>query len=309
VLHVGVIGGAAAAPVFRRLLELGAVPATGRERSWDSFDDPAVFLHDGSEPAVERTPSLHLVVGVGANDDPGDALRPDADVRLDGGMAPEQLTAAVDALWHQRITAFEANVRASRRSPRKRRPVLVAPDPWWPVEAARLVARLQAAVGHLAVRIDHIGSTSVPDLPAKDLVDIQVVVTDLDVAREAADQARRAGFVRAPGEWSGMDRLGVEHPEEVAVDADPGRPTNVNFRSVTAPIWRETLVFRDWLRAHPDERDAYAAMKRRLATRPDAQVDDYGAAKMAWIRPAVGRAEDWARKIRWEPRHQGTPAS
>jgi GrpB-like predicted nucleotidyltransferase (UPF0157 family) len=73
--------------------------------------------------------------------------------------------------------------------------MLATPDLWWPVEAARLVARLQAAAGHLAVRIDHIGSTSVPDLPAKDLVDIQVVVTDLSVAREAGKGARRAGLV------------------------------------------------------------------------------------------------------------------
>lgn len=92
--------------------------------------------------------------------------------------------------------------------------------------------------------------------------------------------ARRSGFVRVPGQWFGPDQQGVDHLEEVVVDADPDRPVNISIRPVTAPIWRETLLFRDWLRSHDDERNAYAEMnprpgpatgqRRRLQHRHDA---------------------------------------
>jgi GrpB-like predicted nucleotidyltransferase (UPF0157 family) len=152
------------------------------------------------------------------------------------------------------------------------------------------------------LRIDHIGSTSVPGLPAKDLVDIQVTVADLPAARAGALAAFEAGFVHVDGDWSGEDRFGVVHPEAVAVDADPGRPVNINFRPVTAPVWREALLFRDWLRSHHDERDTYAAMKRTLAI-SDTHVDRYSDDKMPWIRRALARAEAWAAHVGWSPEH------
>lgn len=74
---------------------------------------------------------------------------------------------------------------------------------------------------------------------------------------------------------------------------------NVNIRSASTPVWRETLLFRDWLRAHPDERDAYTAMKRALADGPENHVDDYGRAKRPWISAALDRAEGWAARSRW----------
>lgn len=113
--------------------------------------------------------------------------------------------------------------------------------------------------------------------------------------------AREAGFVPVPGEWSGQDRSGVEHPEAVAVDADPARPTNVNFRPVTNSVWRDVLLFRDWLRAHADERRAYAAMKQSLAGRPLADVDTYGSDKMPWIRARLAKAEAWSEEVNWMP--------
>lgn len=88
------------------------------------------------------------------------------------------------------------------------------------------------------------------------------MVADLSAAAHVAEAARSSGFVRVPGRWFGTDQQGVGHPEEVVVDADPGRPVDINIRPVTAPSWRETLLFRDWLRSHHDERNAYAELKR-----------------------------------------------
>lgn len=191
------------------------------------------------------------------------------------------------------MVPFERNLREGRRAPRRQYAVLVEPDSTRRDQARRLMDRLAAEVGDWIIRIDHIGSTSVPRLPAKDLVDIQAVVENRFVAYRVAEDARRAGFVHVGGTWFGTDKHGTRHPEEVVVDADPGRPVNVNIRPVTAPVWREALLFRDWLGAHDDERESYATMKQNLASRPGKSIDDYSRDKMPWIRAALRRAERW----------------
>jgi dephospho-CoA kinase len=204
---------------------------------------------------------LQLVIAAGAV--------ADADATVDNGSAEQ-----IDALWAEPVVPFEANLCMGRRAPRRQYAVLADPDPTWSRQTNCLMARLRFSVGGQIIRVDHIGSTSVQGLPAKQLIDSQVVVTDLAVAARVAASARCAGFVHVPGQWFGTDRHGIDHPEEVVVDADPGRPVNINIRSTAAPIWRETLLFRDWLRSHPDVRDAYAAMKRELVQRRGQDVND-----------------------------------
>lgn len=77
---------------------------------------------------------------------------------------------------------FEANLRTGRRAPRRQQAVLADPDAIWPRQARRLIDRLLLSVAAMIIRVDHIGSTSVPGLPAKQLIDIQVVVADLSAA-------------------------------------------------------------------------------------------------------------------------------
>jgi dephospho-CoA kinase len=127
------------------------------------------------------------------------------------------------------------------------------------------------------------------------------VVEAIDQADDVAERARDAGFVVVDGPLWCLDRDGVPHPEAVVVDADPGRPTNVNIRAVSAPIWRETLLFRDWLRANPAARGEYERLKRSLSERPAMHVDDYGSEKVPWISAANRRAEEWARTVDWRP--------
>jgi dephospho-CoA kinase len=266
--------------------------ATGRlERLAD--DDPLAVTD--SAPWVSVQPVGHgdprvfnLVVGIGAPTGPDGSL---ADAWLDDS---DQLFEAVDEVWHRRIRRFGENLAAGRRAPRQRRPVIVDADPTWPAQARRLIGRLDLALGDLVERIDHIGSTSVPGLPAKDLIDIQVVVADLDRAVEAARAVRHAGFVHVSGPWFGPGNEGWSHREEVCVDADPGRAVNVNIRPVDAPVWRDALLLRDWLRESADGRAEYATLKRSLAQRGDLDVDSYGQAKAAWVSTALLRAEAWA---------------
>jgi dephospho-CoA kinase len=282
-LLVGLPGCGPAHPAARRLTELGALPGTiSMPPPWDLADPSVVVLTGTGSAGGTGLPGLHLVLGTGAG--------PDADVVLDG--APGQL----GELWAGRLVPFEANLRAGRTAPRHDHPRLVAAEPSWPDQARRLIGRLRSSAGRQIVRVDHVGSTSVPGLPGNQLIDIQVVVASLDTAKQVAGAARRAGFVPVQEPCSGTG-----HPEEVVVNADPGRPVSISIRPAGAPVWRETLLFRDWLRRHDAERDAYAAMKQDLAGRPGMHAGGYGAATMPWISAALARAGDWAAATGWSP--------
>jgi dephospho-CoA kinase len=144
--------------------------------------------------------------------------------------------------------------------------------------------------------VDHIGSTSVPGLAAKDLIDVQVLVPTDDDAPIVAAAAVEAGFVHVAGHWHGKDRTGALHPEQVCVDADPGRAVNINIRSAARPVARDALLFRDWLRASPNARAGYLTLKSGLAGQ---QVDDYGDGKEPFISAALVEAERWAAQSGW----------
>lgn len=199
---------------------------------------------------------------------------------------------------------FATNLAQRRRAPRRQQVVLAEPEPSWSAQADRLMTRLAAVMGERARRIDHIGSTSVAGMPAKDIIDLQVVVDDLDAAVAGAAASHHAGFVHVVGPFYGIDRHGAHHDEQVAVDADPGRPANVHFHPASSPIWREMLLLRDWLRADQRHRQEYASVKRTLAEHADHDVNDYSRDKMPWISQTLNRAELWARQ---RPTRPGEP--
>jgi GrpB-like predicted nucleotidyltransferase (UPF0157 family) len=265
--------------------------ATAVAESWRRLADDVHVNVVAYPPDLASAARYQLVVGI--DDEPAPQAEHEAvDVWTDTPSAP--------SLWRERIRPFRDNLAANRRAPRRQIAELTTPDPTWPTQARRLIARLERMLGDAALRVDHIGSTSVAGLPAKNLVDIQVVVPDVDVADAAAANARDAGFVRVPGRWTGLDRRGTEFEEIVLVDADPGRPVNVNLRPVGDPVWRETLLFRDWLRADAANRDRYLAFKQHLAhTTHD--VDEYSSGKLSWIGDALAAASQWAQATGWQP--------
>ncbi len=220
-----------------------------------------------------------------------DARAAAADVLLDNGGNRDRVLLAVERLWHARLVPYERNVRERRRAPRPGRPVLAAPDPDWPVQAARAVGRVARVAGSRALRVDHIGSTSVPGLMAKDVLDLQVVVPDLATAAALADDLLDAGLVRRPdiGPDVGMD--GRRYPEAFAANADPGRAVNCHVRPEDSPAWRETLAFRDRLRADPALAHEYGRLKRRLAAVTHDSVDAYAEAKTPFVRRVLTGAD------------------
>jgi dephospho-CoA kinase len=222
--------------------------------------------------------------------------RASADVWLDNSGAEDIVLAEVDALWADRLLTFEANVRLRRPRPQMS-PRVVPYDDTWPVQAERAIARIRLAAGDRALRVDHVGSTAVPGLAAMDILDLQLTVSTLADADEVADAVSAAGFPRAAGDWADNSLDGNDGwAKRFHFGGDPGRPVNLHVRSLETGAGRLALVFRDWLRAHPDERDAYGELKLRLAEKHagDGTTLPYTDEKRDWINAAFRRAEDWA---------------
>jgi dephospho-CoA kinase len=227
-----------------------------------------------------------------------------ADVWLDNTGDRAALAASVDELWRDRLVPFAHNLAHGIRSRRPERLALSPPDPAWPAQAARLLGRLALAFGDAAVTLDHIGSTAVPGLLAKDVVDLQIGVTSLAVADDQVLLARlgAAGFPRVPAVDHDNAKDGGAWPKRLHGSCDPARVSHVHVRQVGAPGWRWALLFRDWLRADPEAAGRYAAEKQRLAA-TGMTTSDYTEAKEPWFDAAAPQAEAWARRTGWEPHH------
>ncbi|MFG2055921.1 dephospho-CoA kinase [Micromonospora sp. NPDC048930] len=224
-----------------------------------------------------------------------------ADVLLTNDGTLDELHAAVDALWRDRLLPYERNVR-ERRPVRPERVVLTEPDPTWPQQYARLAARIRHAAG-ADLRVDHIGSTAVPGLAAKDVIDIQLTVSSLAEADgPLAERLADAGFPRLLGDWWDNPRPAgsARWEKRLHGSADPARPVNLHLRVAGSPGWRYALLMRDHLRADPAQRAAYLEVKRELAaTAPDSAT--YGTLKDPWFDEEHLRAEEWAIQTGWRP--------
>ena len=232
------------------------------------------------------------------------ARRAAADVWLDNSGSPDELRAAVDRLWGDRLVPFEENLRLRRRAPAGP-PRVVAPRPGWAADGARLAARVAAAAGPLGRGVAHVGSTAVPGLPAKDVVDLQLGVESLADADALADTLADAGFPAGPGPHHDHPRPAgaPPWPKRYHGSADPGRVAHVHVREVDSPGWRFALLFRDWLRADAGARAEYAGVKRVAADRwaADRDATRYVADKEAWFDRAHDRARAWAVSTGWTP--------
>ncbi len=176
--------------------------------------------------------------------------------------------------------------------------------PEWPAEFALLGSSLRQALGELALRIDHIGSTSVPGLAAKDIIDVQITVEALDPGAE--EQLKRAGYERLEGIW--MDHLPPGAPEAeqewlkwMFQPAEGGRSANIHMRVQGRLNQRYPLLFRDYLRAHAPVAEAYARVKHALAAYHPDDKQAYYDVKDPVCDIIMGGAEEWAMATHWHP--------
>jgi GrpB-like predicted nucleotidyltransferase (UPF0157 family) len=154
-------------------------------------------------------------------------------------------------------------------------------DATWPALFEREAARIRDALGDGALVVEHVGSTSVPDLPAKPVIDILLVVPDSSDEADYVPRLESAGYV-----------LRIREPDWHEHRLFKGPDTNVNMHvfSVGSPEIERMLRFRDWLRTHHEDRAQYEGAKRELAGRTWKYVQNYADAKSEVVESILARA-------------------
>ena len=181
------------------------------------------------------------------------------------GMSDEQIRAA----------------SVSGAPPQYQEIVIADYDPEWPQWFERAAEEIRAALGEKVLGLDHVGSTSVPGLAAKPLIDINMAVADTTVEEAYVPQLEAIGYVlrvREP-DW-------YEH--RLLRGFDP--PVNLHVFPRNCEEVEQGLRFRDWLRTHDDDRDLYERTKRELAAKQWKYLQNYADAKSAVIQEILARA-------------------
>lgn len=190
----------------------------------------------------------------------------------------------------------------------KKDPIKVVPaDAGWVDEGYRWAERVAAALGDLTMRVDHVGSTAVPGLAAKDVIDIQALVFRLDdpdiVARLAGDGFRHAADNTSdPAQADTAPALGEDDWRKLYFREPKGeRRIHLHVRRNGAAGARNTFLLRDYLRDDEAARRDYGAFKQALAEKTKKDREAYQAIKTPFIATALRAAEGWAELTRWAP--------
>ena len=189
---------------------------------------------------------------------------------------------------------------------KKSRPVVVtAYQTRWPDEFQRLAIRIRALVGPAALRIDHIGSTAVPGLAAKDLIDVQITVANLDQCAELTAPLHAAGFRQGhelrfdlfhamPETDPELRKLYMREPE--------GKPrVHIHIRELGRFNQRYALLFRDYLRSSQLVCAEYELFKRRAAQLFPDSIEGYLFLKEPVLHIIYAAASLWAEHTDWSP--------
>jgi GrpB-like predicted nucleotidyltransferase (UPF0157 family) len=174
------------------------------------------------------------------------------------------------------------------------RVVLAEADPLWPRLFRDRAAAIRQLLDDRVERIDHIGSTAVPGLAAKPIIDVQVSVEDLDPFEPVEAALGALGYGYDPDNLDRRKRFfGLDGP-------DGKRLVNVHVRRLGEWSQQAALLFRDYLRDAPDARNRYELEKRRLATQDWPTVDDYAEAKGDVVWALLREADRWS-CFGWDP--------
>ena len=159
---------------------------------------------------------------------------------------------------------------------------LVEYDPAWPERFAREAKRIKAALGERALMVEHVGSTSVPGLMAKPIIDILLAVSDSADEPSYVPALEAAGYV-----------LRIREPDWHQHRLFKGPDININLHVFTqgSEEIQRTLLLRDWLRSNEADRELYARTKRELAVKKWRYVQNYADAKSEVIEGILERAE------------------
>ena len=180
--------------------------------------------------------------------------------------------------------------------------VIARPDDSWPAQYEKIAHAVGGLLGELAQRIDHIGSTSVPGLPAKDILDMQVTVGTEPELDDVAERMVAADWELRPPRRDhpvpGLPADDLQWVKRMLREPMYRRRVNLHVRVADRANQRYALLFRDYLRSHPETAQAYGAFKRQAAA---LQVDvaNYTDLKDPVCDLIYLPAEEWAARTGW----------
>ncbi|WP_308639381.1 GrpB family protein [Paenibacillus silvisoli] len=173
-------------------------------------------------------------------------------------------------------------------------PIVIVPyDAGWALEFREIGSRLRQSLGETALRIDHIGSTSVPGLAAKPVIDIQVSVRSLEPVDAYLGGFEQLGYV-----FRGDN---TERTKRYFREGQGMRRTHIHVRETGSFGEQFALLFRDYLRANLEDADFYAAVKIRLMEQFGHERQRYVEEKEPFIWEIMRRASAWSQESGWKP--------
>lgn len=192
--------------------------------------------------------------------------------------------------YTDRKTDFvEATLAKARAVVESNAPIaIVEPDPQWVPKFARERDAIARIAGDVAASIEHVGSTAVAGLPAKPVVDIAMGVSRMDEGRTLIEALRAIGYIKHDDEDDACDWNVYEKHGD-------GGACHLHMVPFEGDRWQRYLLFRDYLRSHPDEASAYAEMKRELAAEYGRDLLGYTEAKSDFVNAVLRRARTGAR--------------
>jgi GrpB-like predicted nucleotidyltransferase (UPF0157 family) len=178
----------------------------------------------------------------------------------------------------------EEQIMAATVGPRRpiNSTIYLAPyDPAWPSLFNRLKKQIQEALGDRVLLLEHVGSTSVPGLSAKPIIDMVMAVADSSDEASYAKPLEEKGYTLRIREPDSYEHRLLKAPEIAG---------NLHVFSAGCPEIEEMVLFRDWLRNHTDDRSLYEATKRELAARTWKYTQNYADAKSEVVQAILARA-------------------
>ena len=187
------------------------------------------------------------------------------------------------------------------------KPIVIADyDPSWPAQFEAERDLMYARCGRDAFTvIEHVGSTAVPGLAAKPIIDIMPGLRSLNDAPPIIEKLQAIGYVYVP-EFEKPNEIdeGMPFRRYLRKDVSGERAFHLHMVEDGSDFWQHDLLFRDYLRAHPDARDAYARLKRDLAAQFNANLTPtsnvnigYTDNKTDFVEGCVAKARIWQREL------------
>lgn len=172
-------------------------------------------------------------------------------------------------------------------------PIIVVPyNPTWSEKFLKLAVPIRETMGDVALRIDHIGSTAIPEIAAKPVVDIQISVTDFEPFTAICEPLESLGYV-----WRENN---IDKTKRYFREADGNRNTHIHVRKAGSFSEQHNLLFRDYLRANPQDRELYSQLKLELAQKFRNDRSAYVEAKSPLVWEITKRAYEWSSEVGWE---------